>query len=206
LTVGSVKTRGKGGLHIAAPGAARYSDVMKRIVYTAALCGLFAVSACAQMPAFLRPGAAAPTPGTAAPLDATGLAQPGEAVLPEAVREVVSAPPPPAAARTAEQFDTTTADQRAKAEAASATGGEVRLGETVGSLGDPTQPGFWIRSPLVKTAGPGRIEFPKTGKSALVELVPLDGPASGGSQVSLAALRLLDVPITDLPTLIVYAN
>jgi len=178
---------------------------MIRCVYPVALCGLFAVSACAQMPAFLRP-AAAPPPEASAPLDATGLAQPGEAALPESVREVVSAPPPPRAARTAEQFDTTTPEQRAAARTTPADAGETRLGETVGALGDPTQPGFWIKSPLVKTAGSGRLENPSTGKSAVVELIPLDGPASGGSQVSLAALRLLDAPITDLTTLIVFAD
>ena len=85
-----------------------------------------------------------------------------------------------------------------------AAGGERRLGETVASLGDPTVAGFWIKSPLVKTAGPGRIEY--KGKSALVELIPLDGPETGGSQVSLGALRLLGAPITDLPTIAVFAS
>ncbi|WP_240611089.1 hypothetical protein [Oceaniglobus ichthyenteri] len=158
------------------------------------------------MPEFLRTGDAAAPADASAPLDATESAQPGSAELSDDVRDVVSAPPPAAAARTEEEFDTTTDAQRKQAEAAPVAAGEVKLGETVASLGDPTQGGFWIKSPLVKTAGPGRIENPANGKSALVELIPLAGPETGGSQVSLAALRLLEAPITDLPTLVVYAN
>ena len=47
---------------------------------------------------------------------------------------------------------------------------------------------------------------PATGKSAKVDLIPLDGPASGGSQVSLPALQLLGVSLTDLPTIEVYRS
>lgn len=124
---------------------------------------------------------------------------------PEEIREVVSAPDPEAGARTAEALDTTTDAQKAAASAAP-TGGERRLGETVASLGDPTMPGLWIRTPLASEGGSGRIENPANGKSAVVQLIPLEGEATAGSQVSLAALRLLDAPLTDLPTLVVYAN
>ena len=180
---------------------------MKQFMCPAAVCGLFVVSACGQMPSFLQPKpAAAPGVETTAPLDPTGQLQPGDAPLTDAVRDVVSAPAPPPAARTAEEFDTTTQAQRTEAQVAPVASGEIKLGETVASLGDPTQAGFWIKSPLVKTPGAGRIENAKTGKSALVELIPLEGPESGGSQVSLAALRLLEAPITDLPILTVYAN
>ncbi|WP_169961442.1 hypothetical protein [Oceaniglobus indicus] len=168
--------------------------------------GLFTVTACGQIntPGFLKSGDGSTAPSDR-PLDAT--AQPGSGALSDAVRDVVTAPPPSAAARTAEDFDTTTDDQRAAATASAPTAaGETRLGETVASLGDPTQPGFWIKSPLVKTAGPGRLENPSNGKTALVELIPLPGEAGGGSQVSLAALRVLDAPITDLPTLVVYTE
>ena len=52
----------------------------------------------------------------------------------------------------------------------------------------------------------GRIVNPANGKSAKVRLIPLDGPASGGSQVSLPALQLIGVSLTDLPTIEVYGS
>ncbi|PZX17652.1 hypothetical protein LX81_01377 [Palleronia aestuarii] len=146
---------------------------------------------CAEMTGGMRGGpAGAPASDRPAP--------------PEEIAAIVAAPPPPAAARTADQFDTVTDEQRQAARAGpSAT--EARLGETVASLGDPTESGLWMKTPLVDTQRPGRIEYPATGESAVVELRPLEA-TGGGSQVSLAAMRLLGAPLTDLPTLVVYAE
>lgn len=110
-------------------------------------------------------------------------------------------PPPPTDARSVEEFDTTTEEQRIAAASPSA-GGRL-LGTTVASLGDPSRPGFWIETGLVATQGQGRLVFPANGKSVEVELLP---SASGSSRVSLAAFRLLEAPLTDLPVLEVYAN
>lgn len=99
-------------------------------------------------------------------------------------------------------LNTTTATERAQA-AAPATPGRL-LGTTIASLGDPSQPGFWIKTPLVRAESDGRIVNPANGKSAKVRLIPLGGPASGGSQVSLPALQLLGISLTDLPSLEVY--
>lgn len=107
-------------------------------------------------------------------------------------------PEPPASARTAEEFDTTTEAQRVAA-AEPAAGGSL-LGREIVSLGDPTRPGFWIETALVTAPGQGRLVFPETGKSVEVEMIP----GTGGARVSLAALRLLDAPLTDLPTVEVY--
>lgn len=123
---------------------------------------------------------------------------------PEEIAQIVAAPPPSRAARTADQFDTTTDEQRAAARVAPSDD-ETRLGETVASLGDPTESGLWIKTPLVSTQQSGRIEYPATGESAVVELRPSDADGSG-SQVSLAAMRLIGAPLTDLPTLVVYGN
>ncbi|MFD2843127.1 hypothetical protein [Paracoccus cavernae] len=112
---------------------------------------------------------------------------------------------PRASAKTAAQFDTTTTAQKAAAAAPPASA-EKKLGLTVASLGDPTQPGFWIKTPLVKSAGKGRIVNPANGKSAKVDLQPLAGPASSGSQVSLPALQLIGISLTDLPSVEVYQN
>lgn len=124
----------------------------------------------------------------------------------EAAAAVTRAPAPrPAARATPAQLDTTTPEQRAAA-ARPAQTSESRLGTTIASLGNPTEGGFWIKTPLVRERGIGRIVDPATGKSAKVDLIPLDGPAGGGSQVSLPALQLLGVSLTDLPTIEVYRS
>ncbi len=113
---------------------------------------------------------------------------------------------PARSAHTAEQFDTTTNEQRSEAVAVAPAGGGRKLGVTVGSLGNPAEPGFWLKTPLVSVAGKGRVEYPVNGKSVAVDLIPIDGPKTAGSRVSLAALRLLGAPLTGLPDLIVYAE
>lgn len=123
-----------------------------------------------------------------------------------AATAITRAPAPrPSARATAAQLDTTTAQQKAAAAQAPEVA-ETRLGTTIASLGDPTEGGFWIKTPLVSARGIGRIVNPANGKSAKVDLIPLDGPASGGSQVSLPALQLIGVSLTDLPTIEVYKS
>ncbi|WP_410217906.1 hypothetical protein [Paracoccus sp. (in: a-proteobacteria)] len=122
-----------------------------------------------------------------------------------AATAITRAPAPrPTARATPAQLDTTTAEQRAAAAQAPASA-EARLGTTVASLGNPSEGGFWIKTPLVSERAMGRIVNPATGKSAKVELIPLSGGGSG-SQVSLPALQLLGVALTDLPTLEVYRS
>ncbi|MWD28001.1 hypothetical protein E0K89_010990 [Aquicoccus sp. SCR17] len=109
---------------------------------------------------------------------------------------------PPASARTADEFDTTTEEERAAAAAPSEGG--ARLGTTVASLGDVAESGFWLKTPLVDAPAKGRVVYPGTGKSAEVDLIPIEGPADGGSRISLAAMRLIGAPLTDLPEIEVY--
>lgn len=72
-----------------------------------------------------------------------------------------------------------------------------RLGTTVAALGDPTQPGLWLRTPLVGTERPGVVRY--GGQSVAVTLVPLPDAAPGaGSQLSLQAMRALGAPLTEL--------
>lgn len=114
-------------------------------------------------------------------------------------------PPPPPAARTVEEFDTTSAEDRAAAVAVEPEpAGEQSLGITNISLGPPAQPGIWLETGLVTTLSEGRVENPATGKTVNVELRPSGGPATAGSQLSLAAMRLLDVPLTGLIDVEVY--
>lgn len=113
-------------------------------------------------------------------------------------------PPPSPTARTVEDFDTTSAEDRAAAVVASPVSGERRLGATIASLGSPTEPGIWFKTPLVSSITQGRIEY--SGTSVAVELRPSGGAAGSGSQISLAAMRLIGAPLTGLPEVTVYAN
>jgi len=109
-------------------------------------------------------------------------------------------------ARTADQFDTTTEAERRAASAAPPTGAERALGVTVASLGSPGEPGFWLKTPLVDGPVTGRVLYPATGKSAAVDLIPLDGPPTAGSRLSLAAMRLIGAPLTGLPEIEVFRS
>lgn len=125
------------------------------------------------------------------------------APAPEAVAVAVAvAPMPKPAARSAEEFDTTTPEQRAAAVAPPAAS-ETRLGTTIAGLGDPTDPGFWVKTPLVAAPARGRAEA-GNGRSVQVDLLPSGGAAGAGSQISLPALRLLELPLTDLPELVLF--
>ncbi|WP_162933472.1 hypothetical protein [Sulfitobacter mediterraneus] len=137
-------------------------------------------------------------PSTAAndaPLDPFVASDPA---VPDATLTPATAAPPPAPnARSAEALDTTTPEQRAAA-AAPAAAPTRDLGRTVASLGSPTEPGLWLKTPLVKVETQGRVTNPSNGKSSRVTLIPLDGPATGGSRMSLSAMRLIGASLTDL--------
>ncbi len=71
-------------------------------------------------------------------------------------------------------------------------------GITIASLGLLNQDGLWLSTPLVTTETKGRVIVEKSGASLNVTLLP-NGKASGsGSQMSIAAMQALGVPITDL--------
>jgi hypothetical protein len=108
---------------------------------------------------------------------------------------------PPANAVTIEQFDTTTAEDRAAA-VAPAAAVDVSLGVTIASLGPPTEPGIWLKTPLVDAVTQGRVDY--NGTSVNLELRPSGGAPGAGSQISLAAMRLIGAPLTSLPELTVY--
>jgi hypothetical protein len=109
---------------------------------------------------------------------------------------------PPSGARTVGALDTTTAAQKAAALAAPAKpAGETALGKTAVALGNVTEPGFWLRSSLVKTGGAGRV-VTASGASIAVDLIP----GAGAAQLSLAAFRALNLPLTDLPEVTIFAQ
>ncbi|MEM6939851.1 MAG: hypothetical protein AAF943_14975 [Pseudomonadota bacterium] len=108
-----------------------------------------------------------------------------------------AAPPPPPNAQTAEALDTTTPEQRTLA-SQPVTGPTQSLGTTVVSLGSPTEPGLWLKTPLVTEAAQGRVTNPATGQSSLVSLIPLEGEETAGSRMSIGALRLIGASLTAL--------
>ncbi|MEW9919129.1 hypothetical protein AB2B41_05920 [Marimonas sp. MJW-29] len=166
---------------------------MKHVLILGALA--LALGACAQVGAMSeRFGLGQRAPEAEGPIDpfVTGDAGEEATLAPE-----TAAPPPPTGARTAEALDTTTAEQRAAATAAPAAPTKA-LGKTVVSLGSPTEPGLWLKTPLVSEESQGRVTNPATGRSSLVTLIPLDGPATAGSRMSLAAMRLIEASLTDL--------
>lgn len=75
---------------------------------------------------------------------------------------------------------------------------------TVAGLGDPARAGLWMETPLVRAQGPGRVVVAGTARAAPVTLIPVDGSVGGGSRLSLQAMQVLNVPLTDLVTLDVY--
>lgn len=157
---------------------------MTRHPFLMALVALPVLAACAQ-------GPGAPGRGAAdAPREESG-----------EIATVVRAPRPQMGANTVDALDTTTEAQRAAAVAPPEAAGE-RLGEEVAALGDPTEPGLWMRTGLVSARQPGRVVLAGTEAGATVELIPLEG--EGGAQLSLATMRLLGVPLTELPTVAVY--
>ncbi|MDP5360728.1 MAG: D-galactarate dehydratase, partial [Paracoccaceae bacterium] len=111
---------------------------------------------------------------------------------------------PPVTAVTVEQFDTTTQEERAAAAVTTQTPGDQELGSTIASLGPPTEPGIWLKTPLVTALTAGRVTY--QGKSINIELRPSGGAPGSGSQISLAAMRLIEAPLTGLPELTVFAT
>lgn len=126
------------------------------------------------------------------------------AAIPAPTLDPTPPPPPPTNATTVDQFDTTTEEDRAAATATSEETEGQELGTTIASLGSPAEPGIWLETPLVTVLTPGRITYQET--SINIELRPSGGAPGSGSQISLAAMRLIDAPLTGLPEITVFTQ
>lgn len=110
-----------------------------------------------------------------------------------------AAPPAPVLAgpsASAAALDTVSEAQKAAARAEAAarpSGGE--LGQVTVTLGDPADPGLWVKTALVSEEVPGTVRT-GSGEAIAVTLRPLG--SDGGAQISLAALRALGLPLTGL--------
>ena len=78
------------------------------------------------------------------------------------------------------------------------------LGGTVVSLGTATEPGLWLKTPLVAKTRPGRVIW--AGKTLALTLVPIEGESGAGSRISLQAMQALGMPLTELTEVQVYAD
>lgn len=81
---------------------------------------------------------------------------------------------------------------------------ERDLGNTVAGLGSIDKTGFWLQTPLVKSNVEGRVVYLKTGSSINLTLIPNRATAGSGSQISIAAMKVLGIPIVDLAKLRVF--
>jgi hypothetical protein len=106
--------------------------------------------------------------------------------------------------RTVADVDQTTSAEKAAARSTGSSAEERELGRTVATLGDVGEQGFWLKTPLVLAKTEGRVVWASNGNAVKVTLIPR--PGTGGSQISLAAMRALGVPLTALAELIVFAN
>ncbi|WP_436399487.1 hypothetical protein [Roseobacter sp. S98] len=122
-----------------------------------------------------------------------------EASEPIGADGVADALVPATGVQTAASLDRSSDAERSAARRVSSAG--TALGETVASLGNPAEQGFWLKTPLVTVETKGVVTDRTTGRSASVTLLPIDGPATAGSRISLAALRVLEAPLTALVTL-----
>lgn len=109
------------------------------------------------------------------------------------------------AGQTADTLDSTTPQERAAAQAGDTAGGAL-LGETLANLGSPTEQGFWLRTGLVTKVQQGRVERADGSGAIKVELRPSGSAPGAGSQLSLAAFRALNAPLTELLPLRVLAD
>ena len=97
-------------------------------------------------------------------------------------------------------------EQPSAATASVAAAPAGRLGSSIASLGAASMPGLWLETPLVRAVRPGEVRVPATGARLAVELRPIDGPDTAGSRLSLAAMRDLGLPLTDLAEIEVFAD
>jgi hypothetical protein len=153
---------------------------MFRLAAVVALASL--LGACAENP-FARPeaepvSAPAPTPAPAP-----------EVTAPTA--------PPAAVASAPAALDTVSEEEKqaARDTAAAAPSGGT-LGEVTVALGDPSDPGLWVKSSLVTAERQGTVRT-GGGEAIAVTLRPIGG-GDGGAQISLSAMQALGLPLVGL--------
>jgi hypothetical protein len=153
---------------------------------TAALLLAALAAGCAQLPnPFAR--------GPAASVEPAPLPRPTEAVASSVAPPTA---PPAAVASAPEALDTVSEAEKQAAREVAATASDTALGQVTVALGDPADPGLWVKSDLVSSERPGTVRT-GGGEAIAVTLRPL-GAGDGGAQISLSALQALGLPLTGL--------
>ncbi len=80
------------------------------------------------------------------------------------------------------------------------------LGETIASLGSPSEGGAWLRTPMVGSPQSGRVVDEESGRELDVELRPSGGVPGTGSRLSLEGYQALGINPTELPRLRVFVR
>ena len=102
-------------------------------------------------------------------------------------------------------LDVATTEEREVAITPKSSAQEKALGEIIVSLGNPADIGFWLKTSLIINQSTGRVMHTASGKSVNVTLFPLEQQGSG-SQISLSAMRALDLPLTSLSSVTVFQD
>jgi hypothetical protein len=122
--------------------------------------------------------------------------RPAVAEAPRASAPSVVAPPARVTASAAALDASSPAERAAaRAQAQAAAPAARDLGRVTATLGDPAEQGLWLKTDLVEAETPGLVTT-ASGASASLTLRPLGG--AGGAQLSLAALRTLDLSLAGI--------
>ena len=103
--------------------------------------------------------------------------------------------------QSAAALDSVSAAEKAAALAAPKPAAARELGKAVVALGPPAEAGLWIKAPFITAEGKGRVTT-DAGQTLAVDL----RPGTGGALLSFAAFRALNLPLTGLPHVIVFAD
>ncbi|WP_308917924.1 hypothetical protein [Jannaschia sp. LMIT008] len=106
----------------------------------------------------------------------------------------VVAPPSRVTAR-AEALDTVSEAEKQQARIVAASAASADLGTETVALGDPAEPGLWVKTDLVSAEVAGKATA-AGGTGIALTLRPLGG--AGGAQISLSALQALGLPLAGL--------
>lgn len=96
-----------------------------------------------------------------------------------------------------EALDVVSSQDRENAMATADVDALRKLGTVVGSLGNPAEVGFWVKTGFVSEPKAGQITNLATGDSVNVDLFPRTG-ATDAAEVSLSALRAINAPLAGL--------
>ena len=102
-------------------------------------------------------------------------------------------------------LDISTAEERRAATVRLSEVKYKQIGETIASLGNPAETGFWLKTGLVAEVVEGKLVDKASGNYVRVTLVPLVHQENS-SQISLSAMRALGLSLEELHQLKVFTN